>query len=372
MPPHKNSPPTGSATPSGNKGDRREAKYQQTRARSLVETARKLLRKRRGVLSVATTRTVEEACAVVDEALSRFESKSASASDIERLGQHGDALDKVMREHLQYSPKSAAREYAESIGVALLIALIIRAFFVEAFKIPTGSMIPTLEINDHIFVNKSSYGVRIPFVGKYAFSWGFPERGEVIVFEFPGKGEDHGKDYIKRVVAVQGDKIRLENHRLIVNGAPVDSRLAAEAATCNDQAGATDGTGFLSGCGGGAPYRPSPMDRCRCDLVEETVGDITYRTQHRLGEAFCRTTPDWPTEQAQRIDAAGEYFGAADSNPNWPDVQIPEGHVFVMGDNRDNSRDGRFWGVVPFDNIKGRAFIIWWATEKGRIFDAVK
>src|SRR4026209_2212625 len=115
--------------------------------------------------------------------------------------------------------KSTFREYAEAIGMALLLALFIRTFIVQAFKIPSGSMIPTLQIGDHILVNKLSYGVRVPFLEHYLVSFGTPQRGDVIVFIFP---EDRSKDFIKRVIGVAGDTVEVRAKRVFINGKPID------------------------------------------------------------------------------------------------------------------------------------------------------
>jgi signal peptidase I len=354
----------------GASSEARPSKENIARAKALVSRSRKYLRKKNLVMLPEARGAVVAATEELASIAEPPDARSTTTSPELELA-YG-RLEGQLSKHFNYKPKSVIAEYAESIGVALLIALVIRGFLVEAFKIPTGSMIPTLEINDHIFVNKCSYGLRIPFVGTYAFTWSAPERGEVIVFEFPGKGPDHGKDYIKRVVAVPGDKVRLENHVLIVNGEPVGVTIEAEAADCNDQFAAVDG-GLFSGCTKPKPLtRPGVTDRCKCVVQRETTPNHSYRTQHRAGGVFCRTSANWPTETPELLDAAGEYFGAQASNPMWPDVLIPEGHVMVMGDNRDNSRDGRFWGLVPFDNIKGRAFITWWATDFSRMFRLVE
>jgi signal peptidase I len=115
--------------------------------------------------------------------------------------------------------KSAFREYAEAFGMALLLTLFIRTFVLQAFKIPSGSMIPTLQIGDHILVNKLAYGVRLPLVGKYALEFGKPQRQDVVVFVYP---EDRSKDFIKRVIAVEGDLVEVRGKKVYVNQQPVD------------------------------------------------------------------------------------------------------------------------------------------------------
>ncbi|HEX9444319.1 MAG TPA: signal peptidase I, partial [Candidatus Binatia bacterium] len=115
--------------------------------------------------------------------------------------------------------KSTFREYAEAIGMALLLALFIRTFIVQAFKIPSGSMIPTLQIGDHILVNKLAYGVRLPGWGHYVAQFKTPERGDVVVFIFP---EDRTKDFIKRVVGVAGDTVEIRQKKIFINGKPIE------------------------------------------------------------------------------------------------------------------------------------------------------
>jgi signal peptidase I len=181
--------------------------------------------------------------------------------------------------------KSVVREYAEALLVALLLALFIRSFIVQAFKIPSGSMIPTLLIGDHILVNKFVYGVRLPYLGTSIFPVGTPHRGDVVVFVYP---QDDEKDFIKRVVAVAGETVEVRDKRLYVNGEAVADPYAHFA---------------------------------------ETEG---------------RTT------------APRDNFGP---------FAVPAGYVFVMGDNRDRSYDSRFWGPVALDNVKGKAFLIYWSWE---------
>jgi signal peptidase I len=119
--------------------------------------------------------------------------------------------------------KSTFREYAEAIGMALLLALFIRTFIVQAFKIPSGSMIPTLQIGDHILVNKLAYGIRVPLYGQYLVDFGGVQRGDVIVFIFP---EDRSKDFIKRVVGVAGDTVEIRGKKVSINGKQVDDPYA--------------------------------------------------------------------------------------------------------------------------------------------------
>jgi signal peptidase I len=185
--------------------------------------------------------------------------------------------------------KSTFREYAEAIGMALLLALFIRTFIVQAFKIPSGSMIPTLQIGDHILVNKLSYGVRIPFLEHYLASFQKVQRGDVVVFIFP---EDRSKDFIKRVIGVAGDTVEVRGKRIYINGKQVDDPHA-----------------------------------------------------HFEGD----------DPQASGLPSR-EGYG--------PRV-VPENHIFVMGDNRDRSYDSRFWGFVSLEDVRGKAFLIYWSWDGG-------
>lgn len=196
--------------------------------------------------------------------------------------------------------KSIFREYAEAIVVAMLLAFAIRVFIVQAFKIPSGSMIPTLLIGDHILVSKLSYGIQwpsqckfqvaLPPVNCYAsqalIEFGKPRRGDVIVFRFP---EDEEKDFIKRIVGEPGDTVQLLNKAVLVNGRVLDD-----------------------------------------------------------------------AQFTQRIDP-GIIDGIINPRDNFGPVTVPEGAYFVMGDNRDQSLDSRFWGFVREEKIRGKAFRIYWS-----------
>ena len=249
--------------------------------------------------------------------------------------------------------KSVLRQYLESIGWAVGIALLIRFFLFEPFKIPTGSMIPTLQIGDHIFVSKSAYGIKIPFANDYLVRWGEPVRGDIVVFPFPVQGHvDHGKDFIKRVIGLPGDTIRLQDNVLLINGERVET---------TSQQGRSD-------CGGTPGSRPCED----CVLQEESLANHTYYTQHCPPNALQHS--EWPRSLPSSQPA---------------EFVVPEGRVFVMGDNRDNSADGRFWTADPLDQftpqyrpdpkiqsvpiaaLKGRAVLIWWAQDKSRLFSII-
>jgi len=209
--------------------------------------------------------------------------------------------------------KSFYKEWIEPFLIAAVVALFIRQFVVEAFKIPSGSMIPTLTIGDHLLVNKFIYGPRIPFTNTRIFAWKEPKRGEIIVFRYP---RDEDKNYIKRVVGLPGDKIEIKNGKLIIN----------EQMVSVTELGDYDGKDQE---GGSAPYYSKPKK-----LVEQ-LGTV----QHDI---------------LYRRDQSGNMFGP---------ILVPKDSVFVMGDNRDNSMDSREWGFVNCSKILGRALILYWSWD---------
>ncbi|MDH5563420.1 MAG: signal peptidase I [Nitrospirota bacterium] len=200
------------------------------------------------------------------------------------------------------STKSIIREYAEALIIAIILALTIRVFVVQAFKIPSGSMIPTLLIGDHILVSKLAYGIQLPkdcdfqlsfpplicYSSTMVLDFDPPQRGDVIVFRYP---EDENKDFIKRLIGVPGDVIEIRNKQVIINGEP---------------------------------------------LIDK---DFT-----------------------QRVDP-GIIDGRINPRDNFGPLTVPADSYFVMGDNRDQSLDSRFWGFVKMNKIKGRAFLVYWSWD---------
>lgn len=205
-------------------------------------------------------------------------------------------------------------EYARSFFPIILVVLVLRSFLVEPFRIPSGSMMPTLLAGDFILVNKFSYGIRLPLVGTKVVDIGEPRRGDVVVFRFP---KDPATDYIKRIVGLPGDRIRYQDKMVYING---------EKAV-QEYIGIYAGVGAALGMSGAS-------------LREEQLGEV----RHQI------------LIQNNRHIAEGEFI-------------VPEGHYFVMGDNRDNSNDSRFWGTVPEENLVGKAFMIWmnWDSAKGGV-----
>jgi signal peptidase I len=287
-----------------------------TRQRGMKE-ARLLLREARRVMRKYGSRLAAEPAAKVRDAIDAL-SKAVIARDWDRLTGALNSLDKRLDEHLGFARKSTAREYVESIGIAVLIALFLRAFVVEAFKIPSGSMIPTLQVGDHIFVNKFIYGVRLPFAKdvKFWMDYRTPRRGEVIVFVYP---KEPDKDFIKRIVAVEGDTVEVRDDVVYVNGKPVP--------------------------------RAKIDGDCRYeDLIEESGV-----WQEKRCEAWRETV------EGNSYTVVFDKNGGMHSSPSRAQV-VPPHSVFVMGDNRDNSHDSRYWGFVPFDHIKGKAMVIWFSA----------
>ncbi|MBI4196260.1 MAG: signal peptidase I [Deltaproteobacteria bacterium] len=233
--------------------------------------------------------------------------------------------------------KSKWREYTESLLVALLIAFFIRSFGVEAFKIPSGSMIPTLLVGDHLFVNKFVYGLRVPFTKKKLVHFKSPERGEAIVFIYP---IDESKDFIKRVVGLPGDQIRMDGENVFVNGQELERQAISIKPGQNPHTSllqvVPDATASESGIET-IPYHPGWDDY---NYYLENNGSHHYLVQYEASPSYDDRT-----------------------------LTVPPNHLFVMGDNRDNSSDSREWGFVPIENVKGKAMFIWLSLdfEAGRL-----
>ena len=289
----------------------------QKRRRALKE-ARLLLREARRALRKYGHRVSDKQAKIVREAAIRLE--GVQKGEGEDLRQSLNALDKALDDYMPFARKSTIREYAESIAVAVLIALFLRAFVVEAFKIPSGSMIPTLEVGDHIFVNKFIYGVRIPWTNiKFGQSYRKPRRGEVIVFIYP---KDPDKDFIKRIVAIEGDTVEVRDDVLYVNGKAVErQKIPGDCEYWDIEEEETQSWG-----------------RKLCDRYRETIDGhsfVAFYDRNSQPKSFSQTT-------------------------------VPAHNVFVMGDNRDHSADSRMWGFVPLELIKGKAMVIWWSQGEPR------
>ncbi len=190
--------------------------------------------------------------------------------------------------------KSLIREYAEAIGIAVILALVIRTLIVQAFTIPSGSMMDTLLIGDYILVNKFLYGPEIPLTDRHLPGLRRPERGDIVVFKYP---QDEKRDFIKRIIGTPGDTVLVRGRQVYVNGRP-------------------------------------------------------------LAEPYIRPS-DSPLTQSGEPTYCGYAYGCEPT-------KVPATSYFVMGDNRDNSQDSRYWGFVKREKIKGKAFLIYWSWDSDR------
>ena len=214
-------------------------------------------------------------------------------------------------------------DWTAGLFPVILAVFLLRSFLFEPFKIPSGSMIPTLLVGDLILVNKYHYGIRLPVINKKIVANNDPKRGDVIVFRFP---RDTSIDYIKRVVGLPGDEVSFRNQKLYINGQP-------------------------------APLEALPPP----GFYDETTLRYSPEFKEKLGEVEHRILVD---PNAQRpFGADGAYAFPYRENCRYSaegvTCKVPEGHYFMMGDNRDNSEDSRFWGFVPDENIVGKAFFVW-------------
>ncbi len=210
-------------------------------------------------------------------------------------------------------------DWTAGLFPVILAVFVLRSFLFEPFKIPSGSMIPTLRVGDLILVNKFHYGVRLPVINTKVIANNEPQRGDVMVFRYPPQPN---LDYIKRVIGVPGDEVAYLNKVLTVNGQVVEKRNQPE---------------FFDADG---------MRYAR--QFEETLGSKTYRILNEDDRpAFIPGVTDFPFKDQCRYSAEGVT------------CKVPEGHYFMMGDNRDNSLDSRYWGFVPEGNIVGKAFLVW-------------
>jgi len=212
-------------------------------------------------------------------------------------------------------------DWTAGLFPVIVVVFVLRSFLFEPFKIPSGSMIPTLMINDLILVNKFHYGVRLPVSNLKIFDNHSPERGDVMVFRYPPKPS---LDYIKRVVGLPGDEVAYLNKKITVNGKPLDKAALPE---------------FFD------------EDALRYTKQFQEVAADGQRKYRILNEddrpSFVQATEDFPFRENCRYSSEGVV------------CKVPPGHYFMMGDNRDNSMDSRYWGFVPEKNIVGKAFFVW-------------
>lgn len=231
----------------------------------------------------------------------------------------------------------ATVDYARSFFPVAVVVLVLRSFLFEPFRIPSDSMMPTLLDGDFIVVNKYAYGLRLPVLNTRVVDIGEPRRGDVVVFRYP---PDPRINYIKRLVGLPGDRVRIEGDRVVVNGAPV-------------------------------PFEPIGRysDGCYVDmqLAEEKLGDHVHRT------LYCNTPSDFSVPPLPSCDRPMPRNYVCDAglegrpdHGDVPDMEVPPGKYLMIGDNRDNSADGRYWGFVPEENLVGRATRIWFNWDLQR------
>lgn len=232
--------------------------------------------------------------------------RKAKLASVEQQFQHAELAQQHKKE-AYIAAKSAAChepllvEYAKSFFPVLFVVFFLRSFLVEPFQIPSGSMIPTLEVGDFILVNKFAYGIRVPVVNKTFIPVGKPQRGDVMVFFPPHKPDTY---FIKRVIGLPGDEISYVDHVLTINGKVVTENLQA--------------------------MLPAGSPQLR--FVSETIDGKEFATYKHLMPGYLSVRGAW---------------------------KVPAGHYFMMGDNRDNSEDSRAWGFVSEDAIVGKAFAVW-------------
>ena len=214
-------------------------------------------------------------------------------------------------------------DWTAGLFPVILVVFLLRSFLFEPFKIPSGSMIPTLLVGDLILVNKYHYGVRLPVINKKIINNNDPQRGDVMVFRYP---KDTSIDYIKRVVGVSGDEISFRNQQLFVNGEAVPMEQTPPPGFYDEDA-----------------LRYFPEFKEKFGTVQHRIL-VNPQSQPFYGAEDKIT---FPFRENCRYSAEGVT------------CKVPAGHYFMMGDNRDNSQDSRFWGFVPDENIVGRAFFVW-------------
>lgn len=280
------------------------------KAKLLIKETELVLEKNRSKISPDTISVIEQRVGNLKRAL-----ETQNYQDILKTTED---LEIASSDYLSKYKKSKLRQNIEALAFAIILALIIRTFVFQPFKIPSGSMIPNLLVGDHLLVNKFVYGTKIPFTDIEILPLEKIKRGDVIVFTYPNNERDPSKNslyYIKRVIGLPGDEIDINGRNLVINGEEVP----------------------IEYIGNYSDERNSEQfDEYREDLFGEE-----HTVIFRKGK-----------ENTNR----GSYI---------PVTKVPEGHVFVMGDNRDNSQDSRFWGFVPIENIAGKAFLIHWSWDFG-------
>jgi signal peptidase I len=308
-------------------------------SKELLKWLRQLLRKHEDTLEPKAARKLNEGIEHLETLV------NTETSDRLRIMEERGKLQSLVEEHLTQFRRGIIREYVEPFAKAALIALMLRAFVVEPFQIPSGSMVPTIMFGDHIFANKLAYGVRVPLlpmniagheIEAVAWNWSIPKHGDIIVFVTP---ENKTEDYIKRVVALPGEEIAVRDSVVYINGKPFEQ---------TDQ----------------QPFEFNDLDQ-EGRFIERIATKKFDEDTDGLHHAILRLTHC--KEGRSKCDCKGDSVPPLCQEPDYGPTTVPEGHVFCMGDNRDSSKDSRFWGTVPLAYIKGKAEFIWWSYRENQV-----
>jgi len=261
-------------------------------SQDLLNSTKSIIKANKNDISLDTRNIINERIKLLEESL--------ELNDQERIESSYSSLKNFYEQNLTQYSKSKLRQNVEAIVIALCLALLIRTFIVQPFKIPSGSMIPTLLIGDHLLVNKFIYGTKIPFMDIRIFPVEDIKRGDVIVFKFPGNDSvNKGVHYIKRAIGLPGDEVNIEGRDVYINGEKIKQIYEGNYKYFEQGTEVT-------------------TDKY-IDTLSENIFDVIYK------KSSINTTK---------------------GKTNFP-ITIPEGNIFVLGDNRDNSYDSRFWGFVP-------------------------
>lgn len=280
-------------------------------SRKLIRAVKWIIRKKGRFLAPREAEQAEVRILACEEAIRR--------GSLHEIRTSRKALRLFFDDNLRSYGKSPVRQNVEAIVIAVALALAIRAFVIQPFKIPSGSMLPTLLVGDHILINKFVYGTRIPFTDKIFFPFSEIDRGDIVVFklsgdnatDFPMPGK--GAFYVKRTVGIAGDEIDISGRDVLINGRAVAQVYA-----------------------GNYEY-PDQKFFSVADRYEQSLSGKNFNVIYKKGNS-----------------------STTSGKMSFPLV-VPKGRIFVMGDNRDNSYDSRFWGFVPVENVYGKAFMIHWS-----------